>query len=422
MTVERGSVIGQAILANGFRLVEMPMSGRLATSVRIAFPAGARYEAADEVGVAHLLEHMAFKGAEEHRSATELSRAAEYLGTELDGTTTNDYVEFSSVVRAESAMATIDLLTDMSGRALLDEAHLEAERAVILQEIADAREDPGARADDRLIAALFAGHRLAKNSAGEAADVSGVTHDQLLAFRQRHWSPEAGLVALAGNLTHLDRRSLESLLLRIPARPAPPPPPPIGPFVRRVEAEDRDGDVVHLRLAYTVPCLDLCRTRDRAIAKVYSDLLGGPMGSRLFDELREQRGLCYWADGYLWGYEAASFLSLDCSVLAPDLAETYERVEAILDDLRENGPTDEESLRACSYATGSTALRFESTSARTDYAVELLMEYGDDALDPMLYLETLESVSRAELAELAARVEPGPCIGCVGPASGTDFQ
>ena len=105
----------ETILANGMPLVEMPMPGRLATTIAIAFPAGARHEAAHEVGVAHLLEHMVFKGSENHRTATELNRAAECLGTELDGSAMQDYVEFGAVVRAESAMATIDLLTDVCG-------------------------------------------------------------------------------------------------------------------------------------------------------------------------------------------------------------------------------------------------------------------------------------------------------------------
>jgi predicted Zn-dependent peptidase len=403
-------------------LVEMPMSGRLATTIAIAFPAGARHEGADEVGVAHLLEHMVFKGAENHRTATELNRAAECLGTELDGAATHDYVEFASVVRAESAMATIDLLSDVCGRALLDEAHLEAERAVILREIADAREDPGTRADDRLMAALFAGHRLATDTAGNTADVERLTHDQVLSFRERQWSPDGGLVVIAGNLEHLDRGPLEELLLRIPARAAAPAPPPIGPFERRVDVEQRDSDIVHLRLAYAVPGLDLGSARDRAIADVYSDLLGGPMGSRLYEELREQRGLCYWIEGFLWGYQNASFLSVSCSVRARDLNETYQGIDAIIADLRECGPSDEESVRARSYAGGSAALDFESTRARADHAVGLIMEYADHDVDPMPHLLALESVTRNDLAEVAARVEPGPCVGCVGPVTSDDFR
>src|SRR5687768_6519397 len=209
-------------------LVEMPMPGRLATTIAISFPAGARHEAAGEVGVAHLLEHMAFKGSENHRSATELNRAAECLGTELDGSALQDFVEFGSVVRAESAMATIDLLTDVCGQALLDPAHLELERGVILREIADAGEDPATRADDRLAEALFAGQRLAASTTGKARDVERLTHDQVLSFRERQWSPEGGVVAVAGNLEHLDRELLGELLLRIPARARPAAPPRIG--------------------------------------------------------------------------------------------------------------------------------------------------------------------------------------------------
>jgi predicted Zn-dependent peptidase len=411
----------ETTLANGMPLVEMPMRGRLATTIAIAFPAGARHETPHEAGVAHLLEHMVFKGSQNYPSATDLNRAAERLGTELDGGAGHDYSEFASVVRAEFAMATIDLLTDMCGLALLDEAHLAVERAVILQEIDDADEDPGTRADDRLSAALFHGHRLANSTTGTRADVERLTHQHVLSFRERQWSPAGGLVTVAGNLDHLDRERLEELVLRIPARAPAGTAAPIGPFRRRVDIEERDSEIVHLRLAYAVPGVDLRHTRDRAIADVYSDLLGGPMGSRLYDELRELRGLCYWIDGAVWGYDNASFLSVSCSVRAADVAEIYEGIEAIVTDLGKHGPSDEESARARSYTSGTAALGFESTRACADHAVELIMEYGDHGVDPKLHLAALESVTRADLTELGARVAPGPCVGCVGPISAGDF-
>ena len=236
------------VLDNGLRVIELPVAGRLATAVSIAFAAGARHERVNEVGVAHFLEHMVFKGSEGHRSARELSRSAERLGTELNAQTTDDYVEFFSAVRAESAMGVIELLTDMTGAPLLQEHHLEAERAVILQEIADDAENPGAVADDRVIKALFRDHRLGTRTIGNAAQVRRLTHADLLSFRDRQWSPETGLVVIAGNLDHLDRARLNEFLLRIPARPRPPAPPPIPPFQRRVEVERRDSDGAHLRL------------------------------------------------------------------------------------------------------------------------------------------------------------------------------
>ena len=135
-----------------------------------------------------------------------------------------------------------------------------------------------------------------------------------------------------------------------------------------MDIEERDSDIVHLRLAYAVPGLELGRARDRAVAEVYSDLLGGPMGSRLYAGPSRATWPCYWIDGGLWGYADASFLSVGCSVRAPDLAETYLAIEAIITDLRERGPSEEESARARSYAGGSAALGFESTRARADHA------------------------------------------------------
>jgi predicted Zn-dependent peptidase len=331
-------------------------------------------------------------------------------------------VEFSTAVRAESALQAAELLVDVAASPLLDAAGLEAERAVIVQEIADDNENPGSRAQDMLLGALFAGHRLAKDVAGDADDVRRVTHDRVLAFRDRQWSPAAGLVAVAGNLDHLGDRSLASLVERIPERACPPAPAPIPPFVARTEVEQRDSEVVHLRLGYSVPGVEYRRRRDRATAEVFSQLIGGPMGSRLFDELREQRALCYWVDGHVWGYETATFLSVSCSVGAGDVDEVYERINAIVADLRQHGPTDEEAERFSAYSTGAVALDFESVNSRLDHAIELIMEYGDHDIDPTLYLREIQSVRRTDLAELARSIEPEPCIGAVGPTTAAQFS
>jgi predicted Zn-dependent peptidase len=413
--------VSEAVMANGMRLVELPVSGRLAAALAVVFPAGARQEGAGEVGAAHLLEHLAFKGTAGHPTASELNRAAEYLGTELDGISTTEYVEFSTVVRAESVMPAAELLTDLAGSPRLAEADLDSERLVILQEIADSDEDPGSRADDLLTASLYAGHRLATSVLGTATDVRQLTRAALVEFRERQWSPVAGLVAVAGNLDHLDRDRLTELIGRIPARPAPAPAPPPPPFAARAAVEERDGSVVHLRLAYQVPGLDFRLRRDRAVAEVLSQLVGGPMGSRLFDELREQHSLCYWVDAGVSGFEDRACLFVGCSVSPSDLRETYERIGAILDRLRADGPSDEEARRFSAYSSGAVALSFESVSARLNHAIELIMEYGDHAVDPILLLRQIESVTGSELAELAARIEPGPCVGCVGPAETADF-
>ena len=413
--------VSEAVAANGMRLVELPVSGRLATAISVVFPAGARHEGAGEVGAAHLLEHLAFKGTEGYPTASELNRAAEYLGTELEGISTTDYVEFSTVVRAESAMAAAELLTDLAARPRLAEADVDSERTVILQEIADADEDPGSRADDLLTGALFAGHRLATSVAGARTDVEELTHAALLGFRERQWSPSAGLVAVAGNVDHLDRARLTELIGRIPDRPPPPPPPSLPPFAARTALEQREGSVVHLRLAYQVQGLDFRLRRDRAVAEVFSQLVAGPMGSRLFDELREQHSLCYWVDAGVSGYEDQACLFVGCSVSRADLNETYERIGAVLDGLRTDGPSDEEARRFRAYSSGAVALSFESVSARVDHATELIMEYGDHAVDPILLLRQIESVTRSDIAELAARIDPRPCIGCVGPTGNADF-
>jgi processing peptidase subunit beta len=406
---------------NGMRVVEMPVAGRLATSISIAFAAGSRHERAGEIGVAHLLEHMAFKGTRSLPTARELNRSAERLGTELNANTSPDYVEFHAIVRAQWATEVAAMLVDLCARPLLPAELLEGERDVVLQEIADDDDDPAVAADRLLSAALFAGHRLATPVTGEAEHVRRLRHADLLAFRERCWSPAAGVAVLAGNLDHVDRARLDELLLDIPPRPAAQPPPPIVAFEPRIELEPRDGDVAHLRIAYDVPGLDLTNARQRAIAEVFSQVLGGPMGSRLVDELREQRSLCYAIDGCIWGYPRRAMLSVDASVQGSRLAQAYELVDAIVCDLRLHGPTAEEAQRMRAYAIGMFALSFDSIGACAGHALETLMEYGDEQIEPLAYLRAIESVTREDLAELAARIAPRPCIACAGDVDAGAF-
>lgn len=412
----------RTLAGNGMRVVEMPVAGRLATSISIAFAAGSRHERADEIGAAHLLEHMAFKGTQSMPTARELNRRAERLGTELNAQTSPDCVEFHAMIRAEGALEVAAILVELCAHPLLPAELLEGERDIVLQEIADSDDDPAAAADRLLSAALFHGHRLATPVTGQAEHVRRLTHADLTAFRARRWSPAAGVAVLAGNLDHVDRAQLDELLLAIPACPVPEPPTPLVAFAPRIELEPRDGDVAHLRIAYDVPGLDLTDARRRAVAEVFSQVIGGPMGSRLVDELREQRSLCYAIDGSVWGYPRRAMLSVDASLQADRVSEAYELADAIVADLRRDGPTEEEAQRMRAYAVGMFALSFDSIGARAGHALETLMEYGDERIEPLEHLRAIESVTREDLAELAARIGPRPCIGCAGDVDARAFE
>ncbi len=123
----------------------------------------------------------------------------------------------------------------------------------------------------------------------------------------------------------------------------------------------------------------------------------------------------------MWGHETSAVLSVSCSVSPSDLNETYGRIEAILAALRAGGPTAEEHRRFRAYSTGAVTLDFESVGSRLDHAIESIMQHGDHDLEPAVYLREIDSITRGELAELAAMIEPRPCVACVGPAATADF-
>src|SRR4029453_5222711 len=131
--------------------------------------------------------------------------------------------------------------------------------------------------------------------------------------------------------------------------------------------------------------------------------------------------LCYEIDGYVWGYRDATFLSVDYSLRPADVAEAYERIERIVAALSKQGPTAGETERAGAYAAGATALTFDSVAGRAEHAIELIMDNDDDAVEPELYVEAVESVTRDDLTDLAGRVAPGPCVACVGAVAAGTF-
>ena len=223
-------------------------------------------------------------------------------------------------------------------------------------------------------------------------------------------------MAVAGNLEHLDREPLEELLLRIPARAAA-----AGTTTDRPVRAARGHRGARQRHRSPSPCLRRAGTGsqprsrpshrrrstrtcsearwDRACMRTFASSVASATGST---------GAC-------GATRTRRFYRLAAACGHPTSPRPTWRIEAIVTDLREHGPSEEESVRARSYAGGSAALGFESTRARADHAVELIMEYGDHDVDPVRHLRAIESVTRKDLAEVAAQVEPGPCVGCVGP-------
>src|SRR3954453_3546885 len=284
--------IDQRVLGTGLPVVGLQMPGNRSVTLLAAFDAGARTEFPEENGMAHFLEHLVFKGGEKFSPYRDVNETAERLGAQLNAYTSHDIVAFHITCRSEAVMEAADLLTAFVARPRIDGDELERERGVVIQEIARSDDQPSTVADKLLDRAVYGDHPLRRPVLGPAEHLRSFSRDGILAFRERRWAPDRGGAFMAGDLSHVDFDRAGGLFSRFPGRDQPPSPDPAPDFEPGVAVEKRDTNQSHLRLHWRPP-IDPRDRRQRAALSVYSTLLGGSMGSRLFDEIREQRGLAY---------------------------------------------------------------------------------------------------------------------------------
>ncbi len=407
--------ITASTLANGLPLYRIAVQGTRALTLLVAFDAGARTERPDENGMAHFLEHLVFKGGERYPTYRDVNEAAERNGAVLNAYTSHDLVAFHITARATRALAAADLLTDFVGRPRIDPVELDRERGVVVQEIARANDQPAAVAENLIDEAVFGLHPLGRPVLGTTEHLSETfTREGILAFRARRWSPQQGAAFAVGNLDALGADGeLDELFARFAPAPVPAPFEPAPPPAPRVLVKQRDSNQSHLRMSYR-PAVDVADRRQRAALTIYSTLLGGSMGSRLFDEIREQRGLAYSVHSLAHAYADVPVLQLAAGLDSGKCLEAYRRMRDIVSELRRDGPTEAEVERARAYAAGARAIAFENTGAVARHAAQQAIVFGQE-IDPDETIELLDRVSVQDVAEVARAVDDELSVACVGP-------
>src|SRR3954467_9128080 len=337
-------------LPNGLPLHRVGLPGTRATTILVAFDAGARTEHPEENGMAHFLEHLVFKGGELYDDYRKVNETAERMGASLNAYTSHDLVAFHITCRAEVAMDALDPPSHFVGRPKIDAGELDRERGVVIQEIQRYKDQPSAVAEMLIDEAAYGDHPLGRTVLGPEDHLRTFSRDAIVAFRERRWAGERGGAFIVGNLDHVpENGKVAELFGRFPALPAPDRYEPAPELQRRVRVQERDTNQSHLRMAYA-PTVDVTDPAQRAAMTIYSTLLGGSMGSRLFDEIREQRGLCYsvWAIDH--SFADAPALALGAGLDSSKLDEAYSRMREIVAELHRDGPTEEEVERARAYA------------------------------------------------------------------------
>ncbi len=413
--------ITSSVATNGLPVHRVALPGTRATTVLVAFDAGARTERPEENGMAHFLEHLVFKGGQIYDDYRKVNETAERMGGSLNAYTSHDLVAFHITVRAESAMDAIDLLTDFVGRPKIDPAELDKERGVVIQEIQRYKDQPAAVAEELIDRAHFGDHPLGRTVLGPEDHLRTFSRDAIVAFRERRWSGARGGAFVVGNVEHLPANGkVDELFARFPDLPEPEAYVPAPAFEPRTLVEQRDSNQSHLRMSYR-PQVPVDDPKARAAFTIYATLLGGSMGSRLFDEIREQRGLCYSVYAADHAYADVPVLQLGSGLESSKCAEAYTRMREIVGELAADGPTPAEVERARAYAAGRRVLAFENTNAVARYAANQRIVFDED-IDPDAAIALLDAVTFDEVVEAARTVDPDElAVACVGPHESDEF-
>jgi zinc protease len=385
------------VLTNGLRVVvqEFPTGGVVALQLWVA--AGGRDESTTELGLAHCLEHMLFKGTTT-RAAGAIQREIEGVGGRITAITSVDYTAYDTVLPVARARAGIELLADIAVNASLETGALESEKGVVLEEIRLSEDSPRRHLTRRLYGLLFEGHPYGRPVIGTPEVVRGLTRETLVGFYRRHYVPETLVLVVVGPVNPAEvLATAERTFGRIPRTglhrlPLAPPPPPRG---ERREAT-RPGAHAYLGLAWHAPRLDHA---DTAAMDLLVSILGQLRSSRLTQTLRDRLGLVTWVSSGYSALAAAGAVTVMVQAEPGRLADVEAEILRQLRRLREDGVTDAERRRALTAAEARHAFGTETAEglARAYGRAETVWRLEDE----LAYRDRLRSVTVEQLQTVA---------------------
>lgn len=400
-------------LSNGFQIVTEHMPGLQSASVGIWVDVGGRHERLDQNGIAHFLEHMAFKGTPT-RTALQIAEAIEDVGGFLNAYTSRENTAYYARVLEEDVPLALDVIGDILLEPLFDPADVDIERGVILQEIGMTNDTPDDIVFDWLQEVAYPEQALGRSILGPTERVSSFQADDLRGFVAEHYGPGQMVLAAAGAVDH-DAICKQAEAMFGGMTPIVRPTTLIEPAVfgggelRR----NKDLEQVHFALAFEGP-----NYLDPAIytAQIYASVMGGGVSSRLFQEVREKRGLCYSIFAQAGAYEDTGLTTIYAGTSAEEIAElanvTMDEMKRAADDMSEV-----EVARARAQMKAGLLMGLESPSNRAERLARLWSMWGRI---PPLH-ETIANVDAVTTADVKAFAEhmagqAGSAMALYGPA------
>jgi predicted Zn-dependent peptidase len=403
-------------LSNGMRIVTHRMAGLETAAVGVFVNAGARAETGNEHGVAHFLEHMAFKGTPT-RTPMQIAEEIESAGGALNAVTSSEATNYHARVLKSDVEMGLRLIGDLILNPAFSDEEMDREREVILQEIAATLDSPDDIAFDLALAEAFPDQPLGRSILGTSRTISRHAAADLKRFRHENYSASRMILSAAGAVDHDSlHRVAGELFGGMPAEAARP--------IKRAKFEgghatsDKRFEQCHLIYAFE----GYPNGHEASFAgRIFAGIAGGGMASRLFQEVREKRGLCYDINAFDWGYSDSGIIGLHAAASPQQLQKLATVSLSIFADLAEQGPTAQELARAKAQLKAGLFMSLESCEARAGQLAWDLTVFGRPVANDEL-IDKIERVTREDVCAAGRRFREKPelvsvAVGARGGAS-----
>ncbi|OQP84146.1 peptidase M16 [Rhizobium rhizosphaerae] len=399
-------------LASGLTVVTETMPHLESAALGVWIKSGSRDETADEHGIAHLLEHMAFKGTG-RRSARDIAEQIENVGGEVNAATSTETTSYYARVLKDDTALAIDILADILTESAFDEDELEREKQVILQEIGAANDTPDDLVFDRFAEAAFAEQTLGRPILGTPETVMSFSSDQIRTYLARNYTTDRMFVVGAGAVDHDSFvRQVEERFARLPTVPTGAPVAQPARYTGGEVREDRDLMDAQVLLGFEGKAY---HARDFYCSQILANILGGGMSSRLFQEVRERHGLCYSVYAFHWGFSDTGIFGVHAATGGENLPDL---MPVILEELRKSAMSiDQQEIdRARAQIRAQLLMGQESPAARAGQIARQMMLYGRPIPNEEL-VERLSGITVERLTDLAGRLffDTVPTLSAIGP-------
>lgn len=402
-------------LANGLRVLSEEMPQIETASIGVWVDVGARYETADVNGVSHLLEHMAFKGTK-RRTALAIAEEIEAVGGHVNAYTSREQTAYYAKVMKEDISLAVDILADILQHSTFAEEELAREREVVIQEIAQAHDTPDDVVFDQFQEIMYPDQPLGRTILGPAAQVETYSRDVLANYMGRHYNAQRMVVVGAGRLEHDVLVELaENAFIDLPAAQS------TDGLVAKYEGGDkrttRELEQAHIVLGFNGIAYE---DADYYTAQLLSTLLGGGMSSRLFQEIRERRGLAYSVFSFASSYTDGGVFGVYCGTGPDKLAEL---TPVIADELHKicETVTSEEVDRARTQLKSGLLMSLESSSSRCERLGRQMLIFNRSIPIEEMVAE-IDAITAKDVVRVAGRLIRGsrPSLAALGPVSGLE--